>query len=230
MKNSTIEIYKKFLQTERKDWNEQIRRPIKKNILTAMLSTNNKLGADPSPLIKEAIGNKANIFFWSDQHFFHSNIIRYAGRPFENVSEMNQQMINNYYNTVKPEDLVFFCGDLAFGDINLTKNLFRGAPGKKVLVLGNHDFEKNKCLFRNYHIFDCITMTFDFNYKDENKNYEFIVSHYPIDEHFLPEGFINIHGHIHQYKLGKRHINVSVEHTQYKPLLLQELISAIDFK
>ncbi len=229
MKNSTIEIYEKFLSTERKDWNEQIRRPIKKNILIAMLSTNKKLGSDPYPLILETIKRGGNIFFWSDQHFFHHNIIKYANRPFNGVSEMNQKLINNYYETVSDNDLVFFCGDVAFGDIDLTRNLFKGAPGKKVLILGNHDFEKNKCLFRNYHMFESISMVFSFNYEINQKKINFIVSHYPIDEHFLPEDTINIHGHIHQYKIGKKHINVSVEHTEYKPININDLILSIDF-
>ncbi len=230
MKNSSIEIYKKFLETEREDWNKQIRRPIKKNILIAMLATNKKLGTNPNILIEESLKKKSNIYFWSDQHFFHHNIIKYANRPFGSVSEMNQKMIKNYYETVKEEDLVFFCGDLAFGDIELTKTLWKGAPGKKVLILGNHDFEKNQCLFRNYHIFDAITICFDFQYEIDNQKFEFIVSHYPIDEHHLPDDVRNIHGHIHQHKLTNRHINVSVEHTNYKPLLLNDLISTIDFQ
>ena len=228
MKYPTLEIYKKYLETEKKDWNEQIRRPIKKNILLSMISTHKKLGVDPSPLVKEILDKNGDIYFWSDQHFFHHNIIKYANRPFQSISEMNQKMVNNYYEKVKENDLVFFCGDVAFGEIELTRNLLKGSPGKKVLIMGNHDFDKNKCIFRNYHLFDAICMGFDFTCNLNSKNVDFIVTHYPIDEKFLPEGVVNIHGHIHQYKLGVKHFNVSVEHTNYQPLSLNEIISSID--
>ena len=41
------------------------------------------------------------IYFTSDTHFFHSNIINLCDRPFKNVDEMNRVLIRNQcINTV----------------------------------------------------------------------------------------------------------------------------------
>ena len=57
--------------------------------------------------------NKDKLFFTSDPHFGHTNIIKYCNRPYENAKEMNESLIENW-NRVVPEDGVVFClGDFA---------------------------------------------------------------------------------------------------------------------
>lgn len=54
------------------------------------------------------------VFFTSDTHFGHSNIIKYCNRPFKDKDEMNETLISNW-NKVVPEDgIVIHCGDFAF--------------------------------------------------------------------------------------------------------------------
>ena len=107
-------------------------------------------------------------------------------------------------------------------------------PGKKILVLGNHDFDKNRCEFRDYHIFDITTMAFVINKEIDGKTYNIVVSHYPIHKDALPENTINIHGHIHQHLPGEKNINMSVEHTHFAPInmdtQIHELIGRLDYK
>lgn len=55
------------------------------------------------------------VFFTSDTHFNHKNIITFCKRPFETVEEMNEALVSNW-NSVVPEDgTVFHCGDFALG-------------------------------------------------------------------------------------------------------------------
>ena len=47
-------------------------------------------------------------WFISDAHFSHKNIIKYAGRPYTTVEEMNKSLIDNWNQCVDAEDQVFF--------------------------------------------------------------------------------------------------------------------------
>ena len=51
------------------------------------------------------------IFFTSDTHFNHKAIISYCSRPFESVEEMNDRLIDNWNQVVKPSDTVYHLGD-----------------------------------------------------------------------------------------------------------------------
>jgi len=57
----------------------------------------------------------AKVFFTSDTHFNHVNIIKYCSRPFSSVEEMNREMIARWNSVVGPEDTVFHLGDFAMG-------------------------------------------------------------------------------------------------------------------
>lgn len=85
-------------------------------------------------------------FVWSDQHFFHLNIIKYTKRPFafsqDGILEQNKVMLSNYQKLVEPQDLVVFLGDVAFArseNREPLQQLFQAMPGSKLLLKGNHD-------------------------------------------------------------------------------------------
>jgi len=79
------------------------------------------------------------IFFTSDHHFYHANVINYCARPFATVEDMNEAMVKNWNETVGPDDTVYCLGDfsMAFRSVELFSNRLNGI---KYLVPGNHDF------------------------------------------------------------------------------------------
>lgn len=79
------------------------------------------------------------IYFTSDPHYWHANVIRFCTRPYSSVEEMNEAMIRNWNAVVQPEDTVYCLGDfsLAFRAIEAYSSRLMG---NKILVPGNHDF------------------------------------------------------------------------------------------
>lgn len=90
-----------------------------------------------------------NIYFTSDTHWGHSNIVRgttkWDGnldrcRDFDTLEEHNEALITSINSVVKENDILYHLGDWSFGgDENI--KLFRNALKCKEihLVTGNHD-------------------------------------------------------------------------------------------
>ena len=79
------------------------------------------------------------IYFTSDLHFWHQNVIKYSSRPFSSVEEMNEMMIKNWNEVVKPEDTIYCLGDFSLA-IRPVETYTPRLNGVKYLVPGNHDF------------------------------------------------------------------------------------------
>jgi calcineurin-like phosphoesterase family protein len=81
----------------------------------------------------------SRVWFTSDHHFGHENILSYAKRPFGSVDEMNRTMIEKHNDVVGDSDTVWILGDVALGNIKDTLPLVGQLRGHKYLVAGNHD-------------------------------------------------------------------------------------------
>ena len=47
------------------------------------------------------------IFYTADLHLGHENVIKFCGRPFLNVEEMNETLIKNWNGAVGENDTVY---------------------------------------------------------------------------------------------------------------------------
>ena len=88
--------------------------------------------------------NDVNLFFTSDTHFWHTNIIKYCNRPFIDIEEMNEEIIKRWNDKVGKDDIVFHLGDFAFCGSSQYKTLLERLNGKITLILGNHDWRNIK--------------------------------------------------------------------------------------
>lgn len=157
------------------------------------------------------------VWLWSDLHLNHKNIIEFSNRPFPDIETMNDALIQNFRDYVGPSDISIWVGDITFMGNTRTNELLDKCPGYKILIVGNHDFNKKKIRALN---FDEIHMVRYIPMGDV----EFVLSHYPMEN--LPERYFNIHGHTHDYLLDSmQHINVSVEspYVHYRPVNLNVL-------
>ena len=83
----------------------------------------------------------SKIFFTSDSHYFHENIIKFCDRPFKDVEEMNHKLIENWNNKVPHDGLVFHLGDFAWGGYDQWKSIRDQLNGEIILIKGNHDIK-----------------------------------------------------------------------------------------
>ena len=93
------------------------------------------------PEILQFNTGKNNIFFTSDTHFNHTNIIKYAQRPYSDAEEMNEDLIKRWNSVVGKNDIVFHLGDFMFGNINRFWEFRSRLNGKIYLIHGNHDYK-----------------------------------------------------------------------------------------
>ena len=176
------------------------------------------------------------IYFTSDLHFGHQNIIQLTQRPFNDIQEMNKKLIDNYNSVVEKDDIVYFLGDIAH-ELTLDEiyNLLSQLKGRKILIRGNHDLSyEYELTNRKQKIFDEIN---DFKMIQEN-NLIFVLSHYPMLSWFdSRKGTIMLHGHIHaknnynlaNQKLGLRRFDVGVDANNYYPISLNSIIQDLKF-
>lgn len=84
----------------------------------------------------------SDVWFTSDTHFGHRNIIRFCDRPFDSVEEMDEALIQNWNSVVKPGDSIYHLGDLTFAKEDKIRYYLSRLNGNKFLCLGNHDDHK----------------------------------------------------------------------------------------
>ena len=170
------------------------------------------------------------IFFTSDTHFGHTNIIQYCNRPFTDIDQMNEVMIKNWNDRVALGDVVYHLGDFSMGP---KENVYirRCLNGKLILVKGNHD-RKDPLLKEAG--FDEIHRKLEI----EIDGYRLYLAHIPMHldagERWYPDELKTqppkyydyfLCGHVHQqWKRNGKTINVGVDVSNYVPLTLAELL------
>ncbi len=89
----------------------------------------------------------ARLYFIADTHFGDDGIRRYENRPFENVYQMDKEMIKRWNGVVSADETVYVLGD--FSVPGYEKEVLSKLNGSKILVKGNHDTESNDA-YRQY--------------------------------------------------------------------------------
>lgn len=172
-----------------------------------------------------------SVFLTSDTHFGHAGVCRFTCddgvtkiRPWTDPDEMDEEMVKRWNETVKPNDKVYHLGDVVINRRCL--NTLRRLNGDKVLIKGNHDIFKLQDYLphfrdiRAYHVMN-----------------NMILSHVPVHPESFGRFRANIHGHLHQRRvmcevwgemqIDPRYFNVSVEQTDFRPILFEEVVKRI---
>lgn len=165
------------------------------------------------------------IFVTSDLHFGHKNIIKYENRPYDSIEQMDKDLIRKWNNTVATNDIVYILGDFSWYGGEKTNEILKQLNGKKVLIIGNHDYNFLKDKKFDATLFEEITYYKELKY---NKK-KYILFHYPIAEHNgKMQGYIHLYGHIHSMDLELENnlkplaYNVGADRNNYKPINIEK--------
>lgn len=179
-----------------------------------------------------------NIWFTSDTHFDHANIIRYCNRPFSNVDEMNETIIKNWNSLVKPDDDIYHLGDFSMSkDWSKWFYFLSRLNGNIYLIRGNHDNKKvldiletkttNLVWVKDYFEFSIA------NPFDKNK-IVIIMMHYAMRVwNRSHHGSFHLYGHSHGGLTEDsiaRSMDIGVDTNNFKPYSLEEIYKRLSKK
>lgn len=148
----------------------------------------------------------ADIFFTSDTHYHHKNIVtgvtnwpeevrERSCRKFSTLEEMDDLLVSNINKRVKHKDTLYHLGDWSFGDFENVLAFRKKINCRNVhLILGNHDqhIEKNRNGIRG--IFSSVQPYLEINLHGEH----IVMCHYPFKTwHRSHHGSWHLHGHCH---------------------------------
>lgn len=178
-----------------------------------------------------------NIFFTSDLHFGHSNVINFDNRPFDDVDTMNDTIIKNWNDKIPKDGIVFFMGDFSFKSLKQTQKIFEQLNGQIHWINGNHDrwkvISKIEGIKSIQNMLDLKVLDSDVVDTRFNGRQSITLCHYPIlvwDKHH--HGAWHLHGHCHQNlvdtEFGNKYyqrkvIDVGTNGHNYTPLSYKDI-------
>jgi calcineurin-like phosphoesterase family protein len=161
----------------------------------------------------------------SDTHWGHKNIVNFLRkdgtklRPWDNIDDHDQALIENWNSVVKPEDKVYHLGDLGLSNSTHLLRIISALHGTKILIKGNHDTLKLSAyqqVFKDVRAYHSLNNIF--------------LAHIPIHPNSLGRWKGQIHGHLHADVVladngepDVRYKNVACEQINYTPIDFDEV-------
>ena len=137
-------------------------------------------------------------YYISDLHLFHANVIKFDGRPYDTIEEMESDLIYRWNKQVSNGDHVYLLGDFIWkAGSDEWLRIIRKLNGNIHLILGNHDPRQYSTGVRK--ALAEITPYKELNEKIDGKDYRLVLSHYAILSYYgscYPQTF-HLHGHTH---------------------------------
>lgn len=177
------------------------------------------------------------IFYSSDIHAFHYNIIKHCDRPFYDMDDMINTIVTNWNNTVCKDDDVYFLGDCYLNNPKAAAYLFQKLNGKIYLIKGNHD--KNRDINKYFgKRFEWIKDYHEMDYVHLDTHYHLVLMHFPLwSWNRQYHKSFHLHGHCHfkdplynEYDKTRLSMDVGVDGNNFTPISIVETIEKINAK
>lgn len=195
-------------------------------------------GAENGKELKRIVTmNIDKLFFTSDLHFGHGNIIGFCDRPFSNVEEMDRTIVNRWNNSVPEDGEVYLLGDVSFHKGGIIDKYLWQLNGTLHLLLGNHDKSllrrpATKARFASVQEYLELTVL-------DNPRQKIVLCHFPFRSwNKMHYGTWNLHGHSHgtlnpqglQLDVGvDTHNFAPYSYNQIKEIMSRRKIELVDY-
>lgn len=182
------------------------------------------------------------IFFTSDQHYGHKNVIKLCDRPFDDLTHMREMLIYNQNQMAGPDDTVIHMGDFSFLNATETAAIVARLNGHQIIVRGNHDRKRASLTACGFEVWTSSYM--EWSDDQDYGAHKFWLSHYPkgsVDHPDIVPRFLDrrppdddrwlMCGHVHnawKVHLLKKMINVGVDVWDYRLVPLSEIIRIVE--
>ena len=129
----------------------------------------------------------------SDLHLGHKGVLRLDRRPFADLEEMTEAIVERWNGAVRPQDHVYLLGDVMWTGGEENQSILRRLNGNLHLIIGNHDrWAKDKRLIKIFHSVEHFREIKDGDYK-------VTLCHIPMPwfrSHRHPDA-VHLYGHCH---------------------------------
>jgi calcineurin-like phosphoesterase family protein len=187
--------------------------------------------------VKRPTFNSEHLWFTSDLHIAHKNIIAFSKRPYKDIREMREALFANWNEVVGEDDDVFILGDFAWtGNIEKIAWFLSQLKGRKHLIYGNHDVQNRFDREVVSNLFASAGHYLEIEVEDEDMESPqmIVLSHYP----FLTwngklRGSWQLFGHIHSgplsiasernLPLSNGQYDVGVDNNNYYPISYNDI-------
>ena len=155
----------------------------------------------------------SSVYFVSDLHLGHRTILQHCPQRGGRTVEAHDMWVIEQMLSVNPNRRTLWW---VLGDVSMEVScleLLDKVPGRKRLVLGNHDLFDTQVYLKYFEIVHGMV-----------KKYQMWLSHAPIHPAEL-RGKPNVHGHCHAEQINDvRYWNMAIEHLpDMKPMSLEQV-------
>ena len=178
-------------------------------------------------------------FLTSDTHYYHNNVIEYSNRPFRDLEEMHDTLVNNWNTVVKKNDIVYHLGDFCLTtNVSQIQAILRRLNGKIRLIQGNHDkWVKKIDIIDPDRKIEWVKSYHQEKFTIGNIVYPVVMMHFPIHKwdkcHF---GSYHFHGHSHgtidsdNSNIRRYDVGVDANGATFTPISLEMAIDRMVYR
>lgn len=164
----------------------------------------------------------------ADLHLGHAKLLlaEPARQRFKDVEEHDRYLEKRWRETVRPKDVVYVLGDVAWNRKGLER--MRNWPGIKKLVMGNHDQLDMRAyleVFKSVRAYSVI-----------GEDPGWLLAHVPVHPSSLTRWSGQVHGHTHgkgapfataelETSVVRPYVSACVELHDFAPVVFEELIT-----